>query len=258
MQNFLIFLPNFDVKKYPVTFYGIVAGFESGIAVYILGKCCSCHCKYSSRFEILGEINRNGTIENEKIESNFWISIQLSINDFRIESVSIHTEANPHCVTVILYNKEDIKKSQLLYNSYKNVELEQTDYIFRLICEVQNEPVLCCMKRKVLRGRNLSYILIIKKLYDTLQYLLLLIQKSFVAHVFRISSFGSHFLNILETFTNLLNQKLRDKYFNVIYANYLLARICDALLGEIIIYYAMSYISSDELFMGLIHFQEVN
>lgn len=49
---------------------------------------------------------------------------------------------------------------------------------------------------------------------------------------------------------------MKDKYLNIPFMNYFVARICDALLGQIIIYYVLSYTTSDELFSGLTQFQE--
>lgn len=255
MQHVLIFLPDLRFKKQHSSLYGVIVRCETGIAVYILGSSCNNNCNYLSSYPTLGDVNFNSKVSKKKNKYHFWVSIQLS-SALSIQKIKFHSDSEASHITVILYDKDYIKKSQLLGINYQNVQPKRTDYIFRLIRHIQEEPTICCNEIES-RSKKTIVCFVMKKLYYLQKSLLNCIKGNFLEYLFKHSSFGSHSFNILETFTKVSHQMSLMGYLDVQYTNYIVARICDALLGELIIYHVMSYTSSDELFAVLIQFQEV-
>lgn len=243
MKNFLIFLPEFEYANWKGSLYGVVFHCQSGTAVYVLGNQCGYKCEYSMLYEVVGSIQS----KSKACRPENWISITLRHR--QIERITVTSE-KLYNVTVVLYNKAHFRRSQLL----ETVLCQPNDFVYRLIREVKEEPVRCCSRQVTIEPRS-HYI--ISSLLLSLQYVLPIAKKIWVAPVVQISSFGLHMLNTLETFALLLNRVIDENRFSVQFVNFVVARILDTILGQVIIFYLMSYMSLDEIFFGCMKFQEV-
>lgn len=242
MQNFLIFLPESKYDWEKGYLYGLIFHNLSGTAVYVLGSLCGDKCKYSSVYKTVGLVD----LQNCPANSENWVFITLK--DRQIGNVSV--TQNKSCnVIIVLFNKSHFKRSQLL----KKVQFQPDDFSYRLISEIKEEPVICCSMRE----NNLRYLRCMNIILRCLQRILTLTKNKWVAPMFKVSSFGSHMVNILETFVLLLNHIIVENRWSLQFVNYIIARILDTVFGLIIIFCITNYTSVDEIFFFFTQIQEV-
>lgn len=242
MQNFLIFLPESKYDWEKGYLYGVIFHSLSGTAVYVLGNLCGDRCQYSSLYETVGLVD----LQNCPANSENWVFITLK--DRQIETVSV--TSNKSCnVIIVLFNKSHFKRSQLL----KKVQFQPDDFSYRLICEIKEEPVICCS----IQENNLRYLCCMNIILRCLQCILTLTRNKWVAPIFKVSSFGSHVVNILETFVLLLNHVIAENRCSLKFVNYIIARILDTVFGLIIIFYITNSTSIYEIFFFFTEIQEV-
>ncbi len=244
MHNFLILLPEFEFYQWKGYLYGVDFHSDAGTAVYIYGNDCGTKCECKSLYKKVGEI---GTKNSWSSCSDLWIYVELEGKN--IAKIEVIYE-KVCTVSIVLYNKEHIRKSQFL----DVVRFREDDFVFRLICEIRSDTVTCCGEKNTSRRRTYNFSKKLLFLADTINIGL---RKAWLLPFIEVSTFGSHFLNILETIRQILKHTASGHDLNLRNVNYIVARIMDALLGQIIMFYVMSFTNSDEMFSAVTDFQEV-
>lgn len=243
MNNVIIFLPENEYKNWKGYLYGDVFHSKFGTAIYVYGEESSSSYQYSPHYKCIGEI----VIEENYIVRENWLYIQLK-NDC-IEKVSLYPTKICSFI-VILYNRNHIKRSEWL----EKVKFPENDILFHLIRDVKKEPTTYKSQISII-DKQLGFV--ISKMLPIFKRSLYFFQKTWLTPVLQMSTFGLHLTNTLESFFLILNNFIVKINLSVAYRNYILARILDALLGQIIILYVMSYTTSSEMFLALTEFQEV-
>lgn len=247
MHNFLIFLPEYEYENWsPGFLYGNIFHSETGTAIYILGPQLPDNCKYLGRYDKIGEIGH----KKPSSTSSHWLFIRMK--NGKIENISVIFE-QLYNVRVVVYNRDHIKRSQWL----DQMPFQENDFIFRLINDVKGQMAVPWSDDTPLEKNGSSFRLTPYLLYG-LQKIVNCSKNRWFAPFINISTFGVHFFNILESVEAILNRFTLGQNLSVRDKNYISARMVDVLLGQIIIFYVMSHMSSAEMFLALSDFQEVS
>lgn len=245
MHNFLIFLPEYEYESWKAGFlYGNIFHSETGTAIYILGPQLPDNYKYPGRYEKIGEIGH----KKPSSTSSHWLFIRMKNGN--IEKISVIFE-KLYNVRIVVYNRDHIKRSQWL----DQMPFQENDFIFQLISDVKKQ--VTWSDHLPSENNGPSFRLTPYLLYG-LQMIVNFSKNRWLAPFINISTFGVHFFNILESVEAIFNRFTQGQSLSIRDKNYISARMVDMLLGQIIIFYVMSHMSSAEMFAALSDFQEVS